>query len=120
MNDIRARLRQELKGKTPSYAWAKEDKSDKGEIGHGTEADKTTEIVSDMGEKENNRVVVQNRRGVETAVQADGAPEEAEDELSELEIAAFDKALEEAWDEAGAGEGNGSGDGDEDSLFGDG
>ena len=78
MTDIQARLRQELKGRTGSHAWTNEE------------------------------VKAENANGVEATTRAGIAQEEAEDELSESEIAAFDRALEE------------DGDGDGDSLFGDG
>jgi hypothetical protein len=54
----------------------------------------------------------ENANGVEATTSAGIAREEAEDELSESEIAAFDRALEE--------DGDGEGEGDGDSLFGDG
>jgi len=82
MTDIQARLRQELKGRTGSYSWTNEE------------------------------VKEENANGVEAIIRADIAREGAEDELSESEIAAFDRALEE--------DGDGEGEGDGDSLFGDG
>jgi hypothetical protein len=84
MTDIQARLRQELRGRTGSYSWTNEE------------------------------VKAENVNGVEATIRADIAREEAEDELSESEIAAFDRALEED------GDGDGDGDEDGDSLFGDG
>jgi hypothetical protein len=75
MNDIQARLKSELKGKTSSYAWTVED--ERNEVG--------------IADKE------------EVTVQADIVREQAEEELSESEIAAFDRALEEDWDEVGDG-----------------
>ena len=84
MMDIQARLRQELKGRTGSYSWTNEE------------------------------VKAENPNGVEATIRADIAREEAEDELSESEIAAFDRALEED------GDGEGDEEGDGDSLFGDG
>jgi hypothetical protein len=84
MMDIQARLRQELRWRTGSYAWTNEE------------------------------VKAQNANGVDATIRSDIAREEAEDELSESEIAAFDRALEEDRDGAGEGEGDG------DSLFGDG
>ena len=63
----------------------------------------------------NEEVKAQNANSVEATIRADIA-REAEDELSESEIAAFDRALEDDRD----GDGDGEGDGDGDSLFGDG
>jgi hypothetical protein len=91
VNNIQARLRQELKRKTASYAWVNEDGT-KLEEKNGTEKD----------------------RGAEAVVRADIAHKEAEDELSESEIAAFDRALEEASDGEGKDNGDGDGDGDGD------
>jgi hypothetical protein len=84
MTDIQARLRQELRGRTGSYSWTNEEAK------------------------------AENANDVEATVRTDIARGEAEDELSESEIAAFDRALEEN------GDGGGDGDGDGDSLFGDG
>jgi hypothetical protein len=84
VTDIQARLRQELRGRTESYSWTNEDAK------------------------------AGNASGVEATIGADIAREGAEDELSESEIAAFEKALEEDRDRDGEGEGDG------DSLFGDG
>ena len=83
MTDIQARLRQELRGRTGSYSWTSEE------------------------------VNAENANGVEATIGADIAREEVEDELSESEIAAFNKALEEDRDRDGEEEGDG------DSLFGD-
>jgi len=84
MTDIQARLRQELRGRTGSYSWTNEEAK------------------------------AENANGVEATIRADIAREAAEDELSESEIAAFNRALEEDGDRDGDGEGDG------DSLFGDG
>jgi hypothetical protein len=84
VTDIQARLRQELRGRTESYSWTNEEAK------------------------------AGNASGVEATIGADIAREEAEDKLSESEIAAFEKALEEDRDRDGEGEGDG------DSLFGDG
>jgi hypothetical protein len=92
MNDIQARLRTELKGKTTSYPWTQEKEV---ETENGAEGVKGVDDARDKGP-------------------TDGLAEgPAEDELSESEIAAFDRALEEAWDEDESGERDG------DSLFGD-
>jgi hypothetical protein len=94
MNDIQARLRTELKGKTTFYAWTQEKGA---EVENGVDG---VEVVD----------VARDKKGP-----TDGLAEgPAEDELSESEIAAFDRALEEAGDEE-----SGNGDGDGDSLFGD-
>ena len=107
MSSIQARLRQELKGRKPAYAWANED------------------AATGQGEKKEEEM--EKDRVVEAAiVRKDVGREEADDEPSEWEIEAFNRALME--DSEGEGQGEKSGaveadgdahaDGDGVSLFG--
>jgi hypothetical protein len=75
MADIQARLRQELRGRTGPYSWANQEEK------------------------------AEHANGGEATTRADITQEGVEDELSESEIAAFDRALEEDIDGDGEGEG---------------
>lgn len=98
-NEIQARVRSALKGRTGNYSWLQENWSNKEEYAHSAKLANGVDVAD----------------GAQPTNQA--SPRAEEDELSESEIAAFDKALEDAWDEDENREGDGDGDGD--SLFGD-
>jgi len=111
-NDIQARVRSALKRKTVAYTWLKENENNEAEVANEGEVVKGMEATNG-GEVGNGGEITKE---VDATNRADTT---AEDELSESEIAAFDRALEEAWDE-GEGEGGGrGGEGDGESLFGD-
>jgi hypothetical protein len=105
-SDIQARVRSALRGRTESYSWLQESESNKAEYPRGAK-------------------LADGREVADESQLTNQASQAEEDELSESEIAAFNKALEDAWDEEaerdgdGDEDGDGGGDGDGDSLFGD-